>query len=104
MEDPDARQVVAAAEEVHREFGPGFLEIAYARALEIELGSRGVPFEPEAPIPLRYKGMNLGVPFRADFVCHGDLIVELKAVHLMGHLERAQVRNYLRCSGFGRAL
>ncbi|MFO1533388.1 MAG: GxxExxY protein [Thermoplasmatota archaeon] len=102
-EDSDAKRIIGAAQEVHRELGSGFLELAYARALELELGARGIPFEHEASIPLLYKGMSLGVPFRADFIC-GDLVVELKAVPMLGRMERVQVMHYLRCTGFRRGL
>lgn len=97
--DPQAAIVVDAARQVHDALGPGFTEIAYQRALAIELAHRGVPFAQEAQLDLTYRGETLGVPFRVDFVCYRDLLVELKAVPFLGPIQRLQLRHYLRLAG-----
>lgn len=84
--------------------GPGFLEVAYSRALERELREGSVPFEREVAVPIIYRGEPLGVPFRVDFVCFGDVMVELKALPTQGPTERRQLIHYLRASGFSRGL
>ena len=59
--DPDAaldglaHAVIGAAIEVHRELGPGFLESVYEDALVVELGMRGIPFERQVLVEVRYK-------------------------------------------------
>jgi hypothetical protein len=40
---------------VHRTLGPGFRERIYERAYCLELGSRGLRFETEKPILVKYK-------------------------------------------------
>ena len=102
--DPETYAIIGAAMEVHRELGNGFLEGVYQDALEIELRQRTIPYERERPVPVLYKGVTLGTPYRADFVCYGSAIVELKAVKTLTDVESAQVLHYLKATGFERAL
>lgn len=84
---------------VHKELGCGFLERAYQDALEFEFQERGIPYEREKEIQIMYKGKPLGEPYRADFVCYGKIIVELKAVGTLESVHRSQVINYLKATG-----
>ena len=84
---------------VHKELGCGFLEKVYQDALEYEFRERGIPYEREKEIRIMYKGNPLGEPYRADFVCYGKIIVELKAVGCLEGVHRAQVINYLKATG-----
>jgi GxxExxY protein len=102
--DPETYAVIGAAMEVHREFGPGFLEGVYHDAMQIEFTARGIPFARECPVPVTYKGVVLGTPYRADFICHGTVLVELKAIKALSGLEEAQVIHYLKATGLTRAL
>ena len=89
-----------AAMEVYNQLGPGFLEAVYQEALERELLSRGIPFEREKLLTISYKGQNLKQTYKADFVCYGKIIVELKAVSGLTDAHRSQVYNYLHATGF----
>lgn len=91
--------VVGAAIEVHRELGPGFLEAVYQAALKLELVSRKIPFETEKTLAIHYKGQNLGLNYRADVICYGQIIVELKALDRLSGKEESQVLNYLKATG-----
>jgi GxxExxY protein len=102
--DPDTYAIIGAAMEVHRELGPGFLEGVYQDAMQVELTSRGISLERECPVPITYKGVVLGTPYRADFVCQGTVLVELKAIKALSGLEEAQVIHYLKATGLTRAL
>ena len=48
-------------------------------------------FPPQAAMPVFYKGRRLKAPYRADFVCYEEIIVELKALTKVGEIEWAQV-------------
>lgn len=97
--DPLTQAVIGAAIEVHRELGPGLLESIYQRCMEIELRLRGLAFEPQARLPLRYKGIPLdGEDLKMDFFFSGALVLELKAVEKILPVHEAQLITYLRLS------
>ncbi len=104
VRDPQTYAIIGAAMEVHRHLGAGFLEAVYSEALRWELGSRAIPFQADAVLRVSYKGRELATRFRADLVCYGAIIVELKAAaYPIPHAE-AQVLNYLKASGLPRSL
>jgi GxxExxY protein len=69
--------VIGAAMEVHKILGPGFLEAIYQAALEKELMLRGIPFQRQFELPVRYKGDLIGT-YKADLVIDGKIIIEIK--------------------------
>ncbi len=90
--------VIGAAMEVHRQLGPGLLESAYQRAMEIELSLRGIPFRPQLACKVDYKGHELGEAYRIDLLVADTLIVELKSISEIEDVHVAQVLTYLKCS------
>lgn len=91
-------QIIGAAMEVHRQLGCGFVEAVYQEALEREFQLRDIPFEREKELDITYKGKNLSKTFKADFICYGKIILELKAVKEFADEHYAQIYNYLRAS------
>ena len=86
--------------QVYNTLRPGFLEAVYQEALAIEFTKRGIPFEREKELKIYYDGKELQTMYRADFVCYGDIIVELKAVAELDDSHRSQVYNYLKATGY----
>lgn len=92
--------IVGAAMEVHSVLGSGFLEAVYQSALKLELAARQIPFEFEKELPVFYKGQRLENIYRADLICYGKIIIELKALDKLTSKEEAQILNYLKVTGF----
>ena len=94
--DPLTELVIGAAIEVHREMGPGLLEAVYQKCMEIELGLRGLRFVSQAPLPIMYKGVQVGDELKIDLLVPEKLVVELKAVEKIHPVHEAQLLTYLK--------
>ena len=88
--------IAGAAMDVYYTLGVGFLEPVYHEALIVEFGRRSIPFESERQLDLFYKDTKLSKKYVADFVCYGQVIVELKVVSRLSNVEVAQLINYLK--------
>ena len=95
----ESYKIVGAAFKVYNGLGPGFLEAVYQEALEIEFQKQGIPYEREKELKITYNGVELKQTYKADFVCFGKIIVELKAVSTLDDAHRSQVYNYLHATG-----
>lgn len=92
-------QVIGLAIEVHRNTGPGLLEAVYEQCLCVELRRADVAFARQVPIPVLYKGEQIGDGFKADVVVANELILEIKSVATILTVHEMQLRTYLRMSG-----
>jgi GxxExxY protein len=104
QKDAQTYAIIGAAMEVHHESGNGFLECVYQEALSREFTLRGIPFEREVELTIYYKGAKLACNYRADFICFGEVIVELKALSALSGVEEAQVLKTLKATGKQRSL
>jgi len=100
----ESYQINGAAFQVYKTLGSGFLEAVYQEALELEFQERGIPYEREKELTITYGGKMLKQTYKADFVCYGKIIVELKAVSFLDDSHRSQVYNYLKATGFNLGL
>ena len=90
--------VIACGIAVHRELGPCFKETIYERAVCLELDSRGISFEAEKKIEVRYKQWRIPGQ-RIDLIVGGVVLVEIKAVTKLKQLHQKQVLSYLKTTG-----
>jgi GxxExxY protein len=71
-------EIIGSCFEVHNYLGPGFLEVVYKDALEIEFKRAGIPFQREKVYTINYKGEQLKHFFVADFVLFDCIVLEVK--------------------------
>ena len=91
-------QIIGACIEVHRTLGPGFQEIIYQRALELELAAAGLEYAREVDIPVYYKGRKIGTR-RVDFVIEGCML-EIKAKSVFDPQDYVQAESYVKAAGY----
>ncbi|WP_445715254.1 GxxExxY protein [Flavobacterium sp.] len=91
-------KIIGICMEVHRNLGPGLLEIVYKDALEIEFKANNIPFEREKEFSIEYKGIILPHKFYADFIVNKDIVLEVKAVKEFSGEHTTQVLNYMKLS------
>lgn len=92
-------QIVGLGMKLYNELGPGYAEPIYQECLSVLCDENNVKWEREADLHMYFHGKQLQKVYTADFVCFGDIIVELKAVKELIGEHRAQLFNYLRITG-----
>jgi GxxExxY protein len=102
--DEQTHAIIGAAMRVHTELGSGFLEAVYQNALEVEFQLSNISYLSEVTLEVKYRGRILNCGYRADFICFGEVLVELKAIDRLLGVDEAQVINYLKATGLKRAL
>jgi GxxExxY protein len=88
--------VLDAATAVHSQLGPGLLESVYESALMLELEHAGIAARRQVPVPVLYRGHDLGVGYRADVIVDGRLALELKCIDAFLPVHLAQMITYLK--------
>jgi GxxExxY protein len=93
-----SQKIIAAAHNVHKELGQGFLEKVYKNALAIELREAGIKCALEVPMSVLYRGLVVG-DYIADIIVEDRIIVEAKAVSELNSVHEVQLVNYLKATG-----
>ena len=96
IEDKLTEQIIGAAIEVHKHWGPGLYEEIYERSMCVELRLRKISFENQLSLPLIYKGERVGDDLRLDFVVQSKVVVEFKAVTQLEAIHEAQLLTYMK--------
>jgi GxxExxY protein len=91
--------LVDCAVNLHKELGPGLLEIVYEVILAHELQQRGLKVERQVSIPIVFHGIKFDEGFRADIIVEGKVIIELKSIESATKAHKKQVLTYLRLTG-----
>lgn len=97
--DAITHDIIGAAQTVSSILGSGFLEKVYENALCLELRARGLRFEQQPTVPVRYKGQIVG-EYVPDLLVEERIVVELKAVHMTERVHHAQCVHYLRATSY----
>ena len=104
--------IVDCAVELHRNLGPGLLEIVYEVTLARALERRGLSVRRQVVVSIEYQGETFSEGFRADLIVGELVIVELKSIERVTPAHKKQLLTYLRLTGlklgyllnFGEAL
>ncbi|MEO8171866.1 MAG: GxxExxY protein [Sediminibacterium sp.] len=91
-------QIIKAAIEVHRHFGPGLMESVYEVCLCQELITMGLYIERQKVLPVIYKGYDLHKYFVIDLLIENEIVLELKSVEGILPIHEAQLVTYLKLS------
>ena len=90
--------IIAAAIEVHRALGPGFIESIYENALVIELRRKGLSVAQQVEVEIEYAGVPVGT-HRLDLLVENTIIIELKTIKNIDEIHFAILRSYLKAMG-----
>ena len=90
--------IVGLCMKIHSILGPGFKEVVYKDALEIELNNNKILHQREKSFSIIYKEAILKHRFSADFVINNSIILEIKAASNIHYEYFRQTLNYLKVS------
>src|SRR6185503_3433094 len=94
VEQETSGEIIGAFYTVYNTLGYGLSEIVYLRALEVELGRRGVCVQREVPVEIVYQGVHVGT-YRIDMVVERRVVVEVKATQSLADASKRQLLSYV---------
>jgi GxxExxY protein len=92
-------QIIGAAIEVHKFWGPGLYESVYERSLCRELELRGLVYDTQMDVPLLYKDEVVGEELKYDVRVEKKVMVENKHVKEILPVHEAQLLTYMKLTG-----
>jgi len=91
----ETNKLLGLAMQLHRELGCSFPEKVFQDAFEILLQENNIPYEREKHLSVVFHDKVLPHDFFVDFLCYGNIIVELKSYpEMLGEFE-AQAIDYI---------
>tara|TARA_R110002074_G_scaffold276009_1_gene447420 strand:+ start:25 stop:420 length:396 start_codon:yes stop_codon:yes gene_type:complete len=90
--------ILGIAQHVYNTLGHGHSEAVYHRAMEVGLRKRGIKYDTEKVVPIRYDDHVVG-HCRFDLVINDSMIIELKAISSIKQREITQLKNYMNMTG-----
>jgi len=91
-------RIIGLCMKVHSILGPGFKEIIYKDALEIELQYEKIHYAREKSFRVQYDGVILRRRFDVDFMVFDSIVLEIKATPFFHYQNFRQTLNYLKAS------
>jgi len=91
-------RIIGLCMKVHSILGPGFKEIIYKDALEVELGREKIAYEREKSFRVLYDDLILDRRFDVDFIVFNSIVLEIKAASIIHYENFRQTLNYLKAS------
>jgi len=88
--------IVDCAFGVHKELGPGLLEKIYEVCFCHELFKKGISYERQVYLPVRYDGLTFDEGLRMDVFVDRFIICELKAIDTVNPVWEAQILSHLK--------
>jgi len=95
-EEAIATKIVDAAYTVHKNLGPGLLEKVYEVCFCHELAKRGLKYQRQIDIPIKYDNLIFDEGFRLDVFVEDLVICEIKAVDEIKPVWMAQILSHLK--------
>lgn len=90
------KEIVDAAFKGHKNLGPGLLERVYEVCFCHELSKKGIGFERQVEIPIKYDELTFDEGLRLDVLVDNSIICELKSVNEINPVWKAQVLSHLK--------
>jgi GxxExxY protein len=88
--------IIDCCYKIHQRLGPGLLESVYEEIIAHELSKKGLVFEKQKAIPIKYGNIKFDVGFRSDFIVEKKIIIELKSVERILPVHKKQLLTYLK--------
>jgi len=79
------------AREIYSDLGPGYSERVYHNAMEVLLREKGIPYESERVVLIKFKGHVIG-NLRIDMIIDNTTILEFKIIKSLNEAAECQAK------------